>query len=256
MKQEISFGITMIVIFLLGLTFGMFIEEPKVIFEEIGELVQEEGPSSPKEQYVLEELSESTMKLVAIDGKGNGVLTDLSVRAVPGKGRVLVDVENLLFWIDTQQSIQTAKKVAESYLEKEIDKVDLTYSIRVDDGSVVGGPSAGAAFTAATVAALENKSFKDGVIITGTIEENGNIGHVGGIIAKGKAAKEGGYRKFLVPKGEKSFTEYRKEEECERFGSMRICNIEYKAKEVDVEEEIGIEVVEVKDINEALSYLL
>lgn len=252
MKQEISFGITMIVIFLLGLTFGMFIEEPKVIFEEIGEVTQD----SPKEQYVLEELSESTMKLVAIDDKGNGVLTDLSVSAVPGKGRVLVDVENLLFWIDTQQSIQTAKKVAETYLKKDVDKVDLTYSIRVDNGSVVGGPSAGAAFAAATVAALENKTLKQGVIITGTIEEDGNIGQVGGIIAKGKAAKEGGYRKFLVPEGEKNFTEYRKEEDCERFGSMRICNIEYKAKEVDVEEEIGMEVVEVKDINEALNYLL
>ncbi len=255
MREEISFGITMIVIFLVGLGLGSFMEGPTVVFREMEGLIQKDA-TDMREEYALEELSESLTKLVAVDGKGNGVLTDLSVRAVPGEGRVLVDVDNLLFWIDTQQSIQTAKRVAENYLKKRVNNVDLTYTIKVDNGSVVGGPSAGAAFAAATVAVLENKTLKEGVIITGTIEEDGNIGQVGGIIAKGKAAKEGGYEKFLIPEGEKIFTEYKREKDCERFGSIKICNINYRAVEVDVEEEIGMEVLEVKDISEALNYLL
>ncbi|UCG95235.1 MAG: hypothetical protein JSV92_04295 [archaeon] len=251
MRQEITFGITMSVIFLAGLSFGMLVEEPRVIFHEMVSPLEDEPAD-----VVIEELSESVTQLVAVDSRGNGVLTDLSVRTVPGAGRVLVDVDNLLFWVDTQQSIQTAKGVAEEYLKTEVKDVDLTYTIRVNGTNVVGGPSAGAAFTAATIAALQNKTLNRDVIITGTVEEDGSIGQVGGIIAKGMAAKEGGYNRFLIPEGEKNLVEYRSEKECESFGSVNICNIEYRAVEIDVEEEIGIDVVEVSDINEAMSYLL
>lgn len=252
MREEISFGITMTVIFIVGLSLGIMVEGPKVVFQEIGNLVEQE----PAEEIVIRELSESTTQLVAVNSEGNGVLTGLSVRTVPGAGRVLVDVDNLLFWIDTQQSIQTAKKVAEKYMGSEFNDVDLTYTIKVDGTNVVGGPSAGAAFTAATIAAIQNKTLDKDIILTGTMEDNGTIGQVGGIIAKGLAAKEGGYTTFLVPEGEKNLLEYRREKECESFGSINVCNIEYKAMEIDVEEEIGIEVVEVSNVEEAMEYLL
>jgi len=253
MREEIKFGITVIVIFLIGVGIGSFFERPSVVFEEIGELNHQNSETAGIQ---LKELAESKIKLLAVDTKGNGILTDLSVKAVSGEGRLLVDVDNLLFWVDTQQSIQTAKSVAEEYLGKKIDNVDLTYTIKVDNSSVVGGPSAGAAFTAATIAALQNKTLKKDVVITGTIESNGSIGAVGGIIPKGEAAKKGGFKIFLVPDGEKSFVEYRRIEDCENIGSVRICNINYKAVEVNVEEEIGIKVIEVSNIKEAMNYLL
>ncbi len=249
MREEISFVVTIGVVFLVGLALGSFIEGPEVSFRE-KTLEENTEPLAPKE------LSETITKLVAVDDKGNGILTDLSVRAVPGDGKLLVDVDNLLFWVDTQQSIRTAREVAENYLEKNVESVDLTYTIRVEGGNVVGGPSAGAAFTVATIAALENKSLRQDVILTGTMEENGTIGRVGGIIAKGKAAKEGGFGKFLVPEGEKEFVDYRKVENCESIGSLNVCSIDYRAVEVDVEEEIGIEVVEVGSVEDALAYML
>jgi len=73
---------------------------------------------------------------------------------------------------------------------------------------------------------------------------------------KGKAAKDGGYLIFLVPNGEKTLTEYGREKECESIGSMKTCNIDYVKKEIDIQEEIGINVTEVKDITEALNYML
>lgn len=252
MRQEACFGITITVIFILGFALGSFVESPEVFFDG---KIRETCVQAPA-QLETETLSESETKLVAVDSKGNGILTDLSVRAVPGDGKLLVDVDNLLFWIDTQQSIQTAKSVAEHYLDRRADNVDLTYTIKVSGTSVVGGPSAGAAFAAATIAALDNKTLRNDVVITGTIEENGTIGPVGGVVAKGMAAKEGGYGLFLVPDGEKNLLEYRKETECETFGRTRICTIKYIPVDVDIAEEIGIEVIEVSDIGEAMEYLL
>ncbi len=247
MRQEVCFGITMTVVFLLGFALGSLVESPKTVFDH------EETVSAPVQQQGT---SESTTRLVAVDSKNNGVLTDLSVRAVPGEGKVLVDVDNLLFWIDTQQSIQTAKSVAEHYLDRKADGVDLTYTIRVNGTSVVGGPSAGAAFTAATIAALDNRTLRNDVVITGTIEENGTIGSVGGVLAKGMAAKEEGYNLFLVPEGEKNLLEYRRKTECETFGRKRVCTINYIPVNVDIGKEIGIEVIEVSNIDEAMEYLL
>ena len=249
MREEISFGITMVIIFLIGFGLGTFMEKPKVVFEEQIE-------ENPVPELYDSGKSEVHTKLVAVDNEGEGVLTDLYVRAVPGNGRLFVDVDNLLFWMDTQKSIQKAKKVAEKYLGKKANNVDLTYIIKADTASVVGGPSAGAAFAVATIAALENKTLKNYVAVTGTIEEDGTIGEVGGILAKGKAVKEGGFKKFLVPKGEKVYTEYKREKECETLGSLKVCDINYRPVEINVEKEIGIDVIEVENIKDVLEYMM
>ncbi len=246
MREELSFLLTIFVIFLIGFGLGLTFEKPKVFFEEIGN----------NEALKIEDSREVATKLVAVDGRGNGILTDLSVKAVPGNGKLLVDVDNLLFWLDTQQSIQKAKKVAENYFKREIDDVDLTYTIKVEEGAVVGGPSAGAAFAVATIAALQNRTLRKDAIITGTIDENGKIGEVGGILAKVRAAKEGGFKYFLVPKGEKTVIEYKREEECETFGLTKICEINYRPVEIDVGKEFGINVIEVENVEEALKYML
>ena len=239
-----NYTLLFVMFLLLGIFVGLQFSPEKEVIKEV-----------PVPAY-SEQNPKILLSLPAVDGKGNGVLTDMSVQAILGEGRILTDIEVILFLLDTQQSIQTANKAAENYLNKKMDNVDLTYTIKVNGTNVVGGPSAGAAFAAATIATLENKSLRDDVIITGTVEDNGSIGQVGSIIAKGKAAKEGGYARFLVPEGEKNLLEYRREKECESFGSERICDIKYNAVEVDVEREIGIEVIEVSDITEALNYLL
>jgi len=95
----------------------------------------------------------------------------------------LVNVDNLLFWVDTQYSIRTAKYVAEDIANINASDIDLIYSIETN-ASVIEGQSAGAALTIATIAILENKTLKSDVIITGTINPDGSIGSVGAILAK------------------------------------------------------------------------
>jgi len=95
----------------------------------------------------------------AVDNEGKGVATILKVGIKRGDGKILVDINNILFWIDTQQSIQTAKKVAQDITKVDLSKFDLVYSLENLNASVVGGPSAGAALTIATIAAIENKTL-------------------------------------------------------------------------------------------------
>jgi len=252
MKENIVFILIVLVIFSFGFAFGIVFQEP-VASEENEECI-EEVKNIPFENYNI--FSEVKTKLVAVDSEGNGVVTNLTVRAVPGNGRVLVDVESLLFWIDTQQSIQTAKEVAENYIGEESKNLDLTYTIGIPNTTLVGGPSAGAAFTIATIAALENKTLRNDTVITGTIEPDGKIGKVGGIIAKGKAVKDSGYKYFLIPKGQGEYIEYKKIQSCEKHGYLKVCSINYEPVEIDVEEELGIDVIEVPTINDAVKYFL
>jgi len=190
----------------------------------------------------------------AVDNEGRGVATILKVGIKPGDGKVLVDINNILFWLDTQQSIQTAKKVAQEITKVDLSKFDLIYSLENINASVVEGPSAGAALTIATIAAIEGKELNQKVMITGTINPDGTIGPVGGIIPKAQAAKEIGATTFLVPEGQGTQVNYIPEEKCERIGYFTFCTTTYKKKIENVGKSVGINVIEVKDVREAMKY--
>ncbi len=191
--------------------------------------------------------------LPAVDEKGNGVITKLEVKALLGSGKVLVDINQLLFWIDTQYSIQTAKNVAEKITGKNLSKYDLIYSIQTN-ASLIEGPSAGAAITIATIAALENKTLNKSVMITGTIQPDGRIGPVGGILAKARAARSVGAELFLVPLGQGTQVNYIPIKKCRSFGYIKYCEITYEKSEVSISEDAGVEVKEVGTIEDAMKY--
>jgi uncharacterized protein len=194
-----------------------------------------------------------SLQVPAVDDLGNGVSTTLVVEKKPGKGGTLVDVNQLFFWVDTQNSIRTAKAVAEDYTHLNLSDVDLTYRIETN-ASAIGGPSAGAALAIATISVLENRALNPSVMITGTVNPDGSIGQVGGIEEKAKASKSSGATTFLVPEGQSSDNFYTTEKVCKRYGFIDYCNNEYVLKEVNVEKDVGIKVVEVSDIKEALKY--
>jgi len=190
-----------------------------------------------------------------VDNEGNGVVTWLSVDSNAGEGRTLVDINQLLFWVDTQYSIQIAKFVAENYTDVDLSEIDLVYSIDTE-AYLIEGPSAGAALTVATIAAIYNETLDPDVMITGTISPDGTIGPVGGILAKAKAAKDIGAPLFIVPAGQATQTYYRQERTCERIGPITYCSTEYVPETIDVEEQAGIPMEEVSNIEEALKYFL
>ena len=195
------------------------------------------------------------MWIPAVDSNGHGVMAKLIVEARPGKGRTLVDINNILFWIDIQNSIRTAERVAARYLNMSLDNVDLIYTIKTN-ASIIEGPSAGAALTIATIAVLENKTIKPGVTITGTINSDGTIGPVGGVLEKAEAAKKFGMKMILVPLGQAEYVTYIPKKDCEKYGMVTFCQTEWIPKKIDISKEVGIKVVEVSNIAQALKYFI
>ncbi|MHA2067907.1 MAG: S16 family serine protease [Candidatus Thorarchaeota archaeon] len=200
-------------------------------------------------------MSVATINVPAVDENGNGVSTILLVQAVPGTGRAMVNIDKLLFWVDTQHSIRTAKSVAENITGRDLLYYDLVYTIAAN-ASVIEGPSAGAALTVATIAALEGKTVNSSVVMTGTVNHDGTVGPVGGIVEKAMAAKAVGSELILVPLSQSEQVTYESVRHCERVGFSQVCTIEQIPNKVNVEEEVGIEVREVMSIEEALGYLL
>jgi len=197
----------------------------------------------------------ATIRVPAVDNEGRGVVTSLTVDSNAGEGRTLVNIDQLLFWVDTQYSIQTAKLVAENYTDVDLSEIDLVYSIDTE-AYLIEGPSAGAALTVATIAAIYNETVNSTIMITGTINPDASIGPVGGILEKATAAKDIGASLFIVPAGQATQTYYRQERTCEKIGPITYCSTEYVPETIDIEEQAGIAIEEVSNIGEALKYFL
>ncbi len=223
------------------------------------------SPAGKETERRLDEINEKpqqtialntvALNLPAVDDKGVGVVAKLKVQVIPGEGRVLTNVNNILFWVDTQYSIRTAEMVAQNITGMDLTKIDLIYTIDTN-ASIIEGQSAGAAMAIATVAAIENKTLPMNVMITGTVNPDGTIGPVGAILAKAKASKDSGAQVFLVPKGQGTQATYQPEKTCEQVGSLTFCKTEYKVDKVDISEDAGLEVSEVATIREALPYFI
>jgi uncharacterized protein len=235
--------------FLLGVIIGLssdvlFFNKPQIIQQPI--II---------ETLQIKNIQEAEINLIALDQDGNGVITPLYVSVEPGDGKVLTNIEKLLFWIDTQFSIQTAKEIAENVTNIDTDNLDITYSVS-SNATLIGGPSAGAPLTVATVAALQNKKIREDVMITGTIEPDGSIGQVGGVLEKAQVAKDLGAEVFLVPEGQSTQTLLKPNETCTKRYGFIFCQTTYQKEIINIGENIGISIIEVRNVQEAMKYLL
>lgn len=237
-------GLIMVAL-IVGLGAGATIAEQQTIFE--APVLETNGDGT---------ISSAETKLVAVDREGNGLVTDLQVRTVPGDGSILVNIDSLLFFLDTQHSIQSAKEAAETHLNLTVSERDIVYDIEIDNSSAVGGESAGGALTIATIAALQGKELRNDTVMTGTINPDGTIGMVGGVAAKSRAASEAGYSTFLVPAGQGTYSDVVKERSCREDGGMTVCTTDFARKTINVGEDMGINVVEVANVQEAADLLI
>jgi uncharacterized protein len=104
------------------------------------------------------------------------------------------------------------------------------------------------------MAVLQNESLKEDVVITGTVNADGTIGQVGGILEKAQAAKDIGASLLLVPIGQGTQTTLVPNEECETRGKMMICQTTYEQETVSIGEDVGISVMEVANVSQAYGY--
>ncbi len=201
----------------------------------------------------------SHINIVAVTSAGQGMVSSAEVEIRDGKGRILFNT-NPFVEPDTQYSIDTAKRVAQEVTGKDCSSKDIIYSIKAGNAKLIGGPSAGAALTIATIAAIEKKQVRRDIAITGTIRENGSIGPVGGVVEKARAAGEHGLKLFLVPRGQSKAVFYEKKTEKKGGYGFYWQRTWYEPTVVDLNkammEQYGMEVKEVSNIYNAMKYAI
>jgi len=244
-KNDFVFSI--IVIFMLGVIIGTYISPVK-------EVVVEKRVLSP---VTIPENGGVEVQIPALDSNGNGVMGKLVTHVREGSGLVLVNINNVFAQPDTQQSGRIAAKAASDYTGIDLSNIDIIYNVIVN-ASVIEGPSAGASMAISVVFALENRTIDSGVVITGSIREDGTIAPVGAIAAKARAAKENGATRFLVPANQSVDSEVTREKKCETKEengfTVESCTIRYETSPVNIGMSLGIEVIEVSTLAEAVGY--
>jgi len=208
------------------------------------------GTFTPKERS-------ASANIVAVRSDTNeGVIGKVRVEIKNGEGRVLANTKPFVE-PDTQYSVRTAVKVATKYTHSDMNSMDFIVSFDIN-GTLIGGPSAGAAITAATIAALEGKKVREDVAITGTIEEDGSIGRVGAVFEKAVAAEKNGIRLFLVPKGQRVVTFWERKEVRRQIGPFSFIQVYYEPKRIDLAEYMRgkMDVREVSTIDDVVKYMI
>ena len=203
-----------------------------------------------------EDEREVEIKIPAVDNNGKGFVatlkTTINPSSIPGHGKVSVDVNNIVSRLDTQLSARAAVKAAENYLNGEVSNWDILYSIDID-ASAVEGTSAGAAMAVSTIAAINKIDIDDNISITGSINDNGNIGTVGAVYQKAVASKNLGVEVFFIPVGQDIYSSTRKDRNCEINNGIELCKILYNQQSTG--EELDIEIIEVENIKEIIDYI-
>ncbi len=187
------------------------------------------------------------------EGIMKGSLSNLTVEVAPGTGKVYFSADPLT-QLDTQGAARTAALVACNILGVDPLSYNFYYSLE-SDSMIIGGPSAGAVMTVATIAAILGKQMRSDVIMTGMVNPDGTVGPVGGIPEKLRAAAEGGAKVFLIPAGQREVVETVPKEK--RIGPLVITTVETRTVDlVELGKSLGVEVKEVSTIAEAAEYFL
>ncbi|RXA20472.1 ATP-dependent protease [Methanosarcina sp. MSH10X1] len=185
-----------------------------------------------------------------------GALLEISVEIRPGKGRVLVQTVPLT-GVGFQDAANTAVFVAESETGNPLSSSDVIFSVTAEEDvpGGVDGPSAGALMALLTISAVDNSTrLNDSITLTGTIDSEGSIGEIGGVVEKAEAAKAGGKTLFLVPRENSELVTYKLVER--NFGGFIITEREPEIVDAEeyIEEEVGIDIEYVDTIDDVLRY--
>jgi predicted S18 family serine protease len=186
----------------------------------------------------------------------NGSMMNISVEIRPGEGRVLVQTTPLM-GIVFQDAANTAVYVAQNKTGANLLGSDVIFSITAENQvSSVDGPSAGALMTLVTIAALKNRHIDPAVTLTGTIDKDGHVGAIGGVIEKATAAKASGKTILLLPRENSVIVQYVRK--ATSYGGFTL--VQQVPEQISVRDyitkNIGINVTFVDNIDDVLAAAL
>jgi uncharacterized protein len=185
-----------------------------------------------------------------------GTVMKITVNIRDGAGLVLVNTA-IPTGVDFQTSARTAVVVAQNITNVDLSKKDVIFSISSENNQelqAVDGGSAGGAMTVLLASEILGKPINEKVLMTGTIEEDGTIGKIGGVAEKAYAAGKYGAKTFLVPEGQAVVQVQSCDEKREGVFIYKSCTAEDKPLSPITEKQYGMKVIEVNKIDQALSY--
>lgn len=203
---DIAFITGMLIIFSMGILIGT-----KVFPEKIREIV-----------YIKGEEQTATLNVPGVDQYGNGVMTELTATLKPGKGQMLVNVNNVLAGYELQMFARNAIHAVENITGSSLKDYDVSFSMKTGAGIIDGG-SASAAMAVAVMAMREGVELSKETAMTGAVDESGKILAVGLVDKKAEATKMANLSLLVVPAGQGGQIEQAKTEICKE----NLCDITY-----------------------------
>jgi len=181
------------------------------------------------------------VKIFAVTESEVGMAADLYLYTIPGTGDVAFITSNSLVGKDTQTTGNIALQIASKKTGVKTSAYNFIFDIRAN-ASEVDGPSAGAAMTLLAYSLLSEKALSNEIGLTGTINNDGSIGVVGGVYPKAKTASEIGIKLLMIPRGEAN-------QVIKEDGKVKSINLLSYAPE-----KLGLKVVEVTTIDDVIKY--
>ncbi|WP_317063502.1 S16 family serine protease [Methanoculleus caldifontis] len=183
----------------------------------------------------------------------DGAMVTISAEVVPGKGRVLVQTKPLM-GIVFQETANRAVALAADRSRADLAQSDIIFSIQgPDEVSEIDGPSAGALMAILLLSVLEGFPLNESVTVTGTVDETGGIGPVGGVLEKAEAAAASGKTLLVLPERNERMVEYRENARSPAWLIVaRQRPVIVDAREF-IEENFGIRVVYAGSIDDLLA---
>jgi len=186
-------------------------------------------------------IEHGSMKIFAVSGTDSAMDANLEIEIHAGTGQILTNI-NSLVGNATQESQKNAVNATDKVIGDTKTKFDYVFNIQSGAYSI-DGPSAGAAMALLMVSMFKDRNISNDVSMTGTITQDGYVGDVGGIYQKSKRASEVGIKLFLIPYGNRD----------------QVVNIDGEVQKIDLVDyaykEWGLKIVEVKTLNDVLSYV-
>jgi len=258
----------LIIAFIIGLIVGATLVSTVLFGPQkpgmglFGNYSQQQATYQPGNFTTIALPARSNINVIAVTENGEGIIGHADVEIIQGRGRVLVNT-NPFIEPDTQQSAETATRVAADITGKKLDAYDVIISFNMSDNGtqaqVLGGPSAGAAITLAVLSAIEGKPLRSDISATGTVEKDGTIGPVGAVFEKAQAAGKAGIKTFFIPEGLGNVTFYERNVEEQQSGGFRITKVTYLPKTLNIGnftmEQYNMTVIEASNIKQLLPYV-
>jgi uncharacterized protein len=190
--------------------------------------------------------------------KYDGIVLTAHLELRDGVGRLLINTRPKI-GIDLQTSANTAILIAENVTGRSLRNTDVILTVTADsETDVLDGPSAGGAITVALIAAINNRPVDPNIFMTGTINPDGTVGKVGGVLEKALAAARFGAKRFVVPEGQSVAVTYQTQESHPAPGLTIITT---KPESINVQEYLSKEgynlrVLEVGNITNAYNLIV